>query len=246
MRGDDTKLLGRVLVNAATKPLNVLVLGVFAAVALVVNPWLLVAAPVVYGALVAATVRDPREQARIARAEEARLVDSARGRDLGAVRPPLREPILAALADEQRIHAELSTGTIAPAGLGDDVTALCDDLVRVAARGSAIDEYLASVDEGDLRRRAAEYGALRDPSARVRDAVAALREQLAVIDSLRARRAELDAEVLRIQASLGTIRARLVQARTGGDTADLGADVGTLRERVRALVDAFAEAQRPA
>ena len=139
MRGDDTKLFGRVLVNAALKPLNVLVLGAFAAVALVVNPWLLVAAPVVYGALVAATVRDPREQARIARAEDARLVDAGRGRDLDAVREPLREPILATLADEQRIHAELAAGTIAPPGLGDDVTALCDDLVGAAARGSAID-----------------------------------------------------------------------------------------------------------
>ena len=67
------RLFWRVLVNAATKPLNVLALGAMVAIAFALNPLLLLGAAPVYGLLVAATVRDPREQARIAARAQGQL-----------------------------------------------------------------------------------------------------------------------------------------------------------------------------
>ena len=60
------RLFWRVLLNAATKPLNVLVLAGMAAAAIFTTPWVLAAAVPVYGLLIASTIRDPKEADRLA------------------------------------------------------------------------------------------------------------------------------------------------------------------------------------
>ncbi len=53
------RLFWRVLLNAATKPLNVLLLAGMAAAAILTTPWVLGAAIPVYGLMIASTIRDP-------------------------------------------------------------------------------------------------------------------------------------------------------------------------------------------
>jgi len=236
------RLFWRVLVNAATKPLNVLALGAMVAIAFALNPLLLLGAAPVYGLLVAATVRDPREQARIAARAQGQLAPGT-PRDLKGIAEPLRQRVAESLDEERQIAAEIDRGGVAPLDLKAQVSGLCDELVATAKRGGAIDAFLATVDDDALRRRAADYERMPEPSARVRDAAAAIREQLGVIDGLMARRGELDDEVASVQATLGTVRARLVQARIEAVPAgDVRADVAAMRDRMRALAQALTEA----
>jgi hypothetical protein len=236
------RLFWRVVANAMTKPLNVVALCVLIAAAIVLSPWVLAAAVPVYGLLVVATVRDPAEAERLAAAAERRGLPAG-GRSLAGVTGDLRLRVLGAFGQEKAILAELDKLAVAPEGMREQVVKLCDELLDVARRASDVDLYLRTVDVDALRRRAQEYHALGQASDRARSAAAALDEQAGVVEDLVAKRQALDEEIDHVEASLGTIRARIVQARseTGGAT-DMASDVTDLRERMRVLAESLSEA----
>lgn len=235
------RLFWRVLLNAATKPLNVLVLAGMAAAAIVTTPWVLGAAIPVYGLMIASTIRDPKETDRLVQRQQDRLPGGKRS--LEGITGGLRGQVIAVLNEERGIKTELTKAPVRPEGIEEAVEALCDELIVNARRASDVDLYLQTVDVADLQRRLAEYARLGRTSERSADAASAIQEQLQVVESLSGKRAALDEEIANLQASLGTIRARLVQARSEASTPTVGAaDVTELRDRMRALADGLAEA----
>jgi hypothetical protein len=235
------RLFWRVLVNAATKPLNVLVLAGMAAAAILTTPWVLAAAVPVYGLLIASTIRDPREADRLAGATQAQLPGGKRS--LQGITGALRGEVIAVLNEERGINVELDRAPVRPEGVAEAVEALCDELIVNARRASEVDLYLQSVDVPELQRRLAGEAREGRSSQLSADAAAAIQEQLQVIASLGQRRAAFDDEIANLQASLGTIRARLVQARAEAAPPTVGAaDVTELRDRMRALASGLQEA----
>lgn len=230
--GETDRIFWRVVAHAATRPLNLAVLALMALAAVLVAPWIAVAIVPVYGLLVVATVNDPDTAARLAAGREQKQLTG--GRKLDGVTGDLRRRVAVALGEERRIQIELAALPAAGDDLETQVRCLADDLVEVARRASVVDLYLGSVDLPDVRRR---HDAA---TGRAREALA---EQLAVTDVLVARRAELDGEIANVEASLGAIRARLVQARmTAVAPSGLADDVHALRERMGILADSLAEA----
>jgi hypothetical protein len=226
------RIFWRVVAHAATRPLNVAVLVLLVLASVLVAPWIAVAIVPVYGLLVAATVNDPETAQRLAAGRQQRQLTS--GRRLDGVTGDLRMRVATALGEERRIHEALAELPPVDDGLGTQVRALADDLVEVARRASVVDLYLASVDVDDVRRR---HDAA---SGRARDA---LGEQLAIIEVLQVRRAELDEEICHVEAALPAIRARLVQARMSATRpTGLADDVTALRTRMTILADSLAEA----
>jgi hypothetical protein len=236
------RLFWRVLANAATKPLNVLALAGMTAASILITPWVLPAAGVVYGLMVLGTIRDPQEQAKIAAAAGRAALPSP-GRSLQGITGDLRMKVIAALNEERAIMTELERAPVQPEGMREQITALNDELLEFARRASEVDLYLATVDPDELQRRAKEYEELGRHSERARDAADALNEQLQVIESLGSRRIALDDEIVHVSASLGAIRARLVQARTeAAPPAVIATDVTELRDRMRAIAESLGEA----
>lgn len=235
------RLFWRVLANAATKPLNVLALAGMSAAAILLTPWLLAAAVPVYGLMVAATIKDPKEADRLAAAADRRALPGSRRLD--GITGDLRLKVIAALNEERGIVAELKRSAVAPDGVGDQVTALCDEVLETARRATDVDLYLATVDVDVLRRRAAEYDELGQHSDRARDAAGALHEQLGIVEGLIEKRVALDDEIEHVTASLGTVRARLVQTRADTSAPGvLATDVTELRERMRVMAESLSEA----
>ncbi len=229
------------LLNAATKPLNVLVLAVMAAAAILTTPWVLGAALPIYGLMMASTIRDPDELAKLALRAEGGAAAIGGRRSLEGITGVLREEVIAVLNEERGIGQELARAPVKPEGIADAVDALCDELIVNARRASDIDLYLASIDVRDLQERL--VGFARSDSGRVADAAKAVAEQLQVVEALVAKRLAFDEEVAHLNASLGTIRARLVQARAEAAAPAVGAaDVTELRDRMRALAQSLAEA----
>ena len=235
------RLFWRVLLNAATKPLNVLVLAGMVGAAILTTPWVLAAAVPVYGLLMASTIRDPKEADRLAGATQAQLPGGKRS--LQGITGPLRGEVIAVLNEERGIKTELERAPVRPEGIAGAVEALCDELIVNARRASDVDLYLQSVDVAELQRRLAGEARQGRTSQLSADAAAAIQEQLQVIESLGQRRAAFDDEIANLQASLGTIRARLVQARAEAEPPTVAAaDVTELRDRMRALASGLAEA----
>lgn len=235
------RLFWRILLNAATKPLNVLLLAGMVAAAILTTPWVLGAAIPVYGLMIASTIRDPQETDRLAQRSQARLPGGKRS--LEGITGGLRGQVIAVISEERGIVEELAKAPVRPEGIEEAVEALCDELIVNARRASDVDLYLRSVDIADLQQRLAEYARLGRQSPRSAEAAAAITEQLQVVESLANRRSALDEEIASLQASLGTIRARLVQARAEATPPTVGAaDVTELRDRMRALADGLAEA----
>src|SRR5262245_61633561 len=209
--------------------------------AILTTPWVLAAAVPVYGLLMASTIRDPKEADRLAGAKQGQLPGGKRS--LQGITGALRGEVIAVLNEERGIRAELDKAPVRPDGVAEAVEALCDELIVNARRASDVDLYLQSVDVADLQRKLAGEARQGRTSQLSADAAAAIQEQLQVIESLGQRRAAFDDEIANLQASLGTIRARLVQARAEAEPPTVGAaDVTELRDRMRALANGLAEA----
>lgn len=241
MSDSGDRLFWRVLLNAATKPLNVLVLAGMVVAAVLTTPWVLAAAVPIYGLLIAGTVRDPKEADRLAAGPQQAQLPGAK-RSLQGITGPLRGDVIAVLNEERGIKAELERAPVRPDGVLEGVEAVCDELIVNARRASEVDLYLRSVDVAGLQGKLAGESRPGRPALSA-DAAASIQEQLHVIEALGRRRAAFDDEVANLQASLGTIRARLVQARAEAAPPTVGAaDITELRDRMRALASGLAEA----
>ncbi len=235
MAAERDRLFWRIVWNAATKPLNLLVAAVVEGGGILLQSTLVdVAAVPVYALLVAATIGDPKESERLATRASRQSTSGAR-RPLDGVTGTIRGQVIAVLNEQRAIESELARSPGVRDDVAGEVAALCDEVVANARRASEMELYLASVDVPDLRARAATTS--KGP------AVDALAEQLAVVDSFTEARAAFDREIEAVAASLAAVRGRLVQARIAATpTTSVNADVAGLRERMRILATSLVEA----
>jgi hypothetical protein len=233
---------GRALLAAAARPLNLAVLAGLLAAAIFVAPWLVAAALPIYALMVAASMQEGMGRAQLRRAATVELPPPD---PLAGLEGELRERISAAMREQEATLHEFERLPVVPDGVSDAVRALGADLITTAGRAADVDRYLAGVDVERLRVRLGTYRA--DPSEGAADAADALAEQLEVVEHLVSGRRQLDSELARVEAALGAIRARAVQARAAAATPPgLSADVQALRDRVRILASSLGEAYAPA
>jgi hypothetical protein len=247
-------LARRLAVNAATKPLNVAVLGGLIAAGIVLNLVVVVGAIaiVAYLVLVALTFFDAEEAERIGN----ELYAGRRGgRDRTA--PVLDvgtlEPRIAALVQQARATAAGIRDAIAQADHPfDDVAADVDALVAAmdtsARRAQLISSTLAGQaragqDIAGLDRTIADLRS-RGDDADVRALIADLAAQRDATARLEERLERFEVGMQRICASLGLLRTRLVEMSASEEEAaqrELARQSRELRERTDLLAEAMAE-----
>jgi chromosome segregation ATPase len=244
-------LARRLAVNAATKPLNVAVLGGLIAVGIVLNLVVVVGAIaiVAYLVLVALTFFDADEAERIGNELYAgRRPDTTPTLDVGTL-----EPRIAALVQQARETAAGIRDAIAQADHPfDDVAADVDALVAAmdtsARRAQLISSTLAEQaragqDVAGLERTIADLRGRTD-DADVRALVADLEAQRDATARLEERLERFEVGMQRICASLGLLRTRLVEMSASEEEAaqrELARQSRELRERTDLLAEAMAE-----
>jgi len=247
-------LARRLAVNAATKPLNVAVLGGLIVAGIVLNLVVVVGAIaiVAYLVLVALTFFDSDEAERVGNELYGR-----RGSGRDQIAPALDlgtlEPRIAALVQQAREAAAGIRDAIAQADHPfDDVAADVDALVAAmdtsARRAQLISSTLAGQaragqDVAGLDRTIADLRGRAD-DADVRALVADLEAQRDATARLQERLQRFEVGMQRICASLGLLRTRLVEMSASEEEAaqrELARQSRELRERTDLLAEAMAE-----
>lgn len=227
-------------VNAATKPLNVAVPAAVAVAGLLLGTvWLLPVAAVVYVVLAVMTFFDEREAERVG--ERAYGKPKAGRLDPAALADPIRAQVLAARAEAARIDRTVRAADLPFAAVSEEVDRLVAALEATARRAQRLYDYLSDQDRpSDLERRA---GAQRD--AGHAGAAQALSEQAAILRSLNDQLQRAGAEMEEVNASLGAVHGRLVQASVASEAerdAELAGDVRDLRRRLEGVTGALESA----
>jgi hypothetical protein len=235
------RLRRELAVNAATKPINVaapaaVAVGAFALGA----PWLLAVAAVLYVVLSVMTFFDEGEAERVGRALSARRALP------GAVKldPDIRAQLDAARRQEARIVATAEHADLPFAEVRQEAARLVAAVEDTAARAQRLRDELDAQDRPRLEARLRQLEA-GPPDAERAATARAVREQCAVLDELERRLEGYRGEMERVNASLGAVHGRLVQAAVASDEArgrELAGDVRELRERVETLTQTMAEA----
>jgi chromosome segregation ATPase len=244
-------LARRLAVNAATKPLNVAVLGGLIVAGIVLDLVVVVGAIaiVAYLVLVALTFFDSEEAERVGNELYAgRRPAKAAELDVGTL-----EPRIAALVEQARATAAGIHEAIAQADHPfDDVSADVDALVSAmdtsARRAQLISTTLAGQaragqDVAGLDRTIAGLRERTD-DADVRALVADLEAQREATKRLEERLERFEVGMRRICASLGLLRTRLVEMSASEEEAaqrELARQSRELRERTDVLAEAMAE-----
>lgn len=238
----------RLLVNAATKPLNlavgVLVLvvagGAVGAVGLLVGL-------LVYVALAARTFFDDDETAKVLGKAPAASAGSLRGgkRGIPAAAGPARlDPaelpehlavhIRTARKTEASVHEALAQSDGVYANLNGEITALVLELEKTARKAKTVDGYVRSQDPGVLQRRLNEQRQVAPSAPETAD----LAEQLKSLYRLQRRVEDYNADLARLTAQLSSVASRIVEVALVGDeseTEDLTRQARGLREQVEEL-----------
>lgn len=222
------------VLDAATRPLNVLVLaGLLTAEVLFSLPFAMVV--LVYSLFVLASlveIRTRTTEPGSFRVKEALL----------QLPPTLRAHVSGVLSIADAVRADLDDLPYEPEGVRDGLDQLSVTLIETAQRAAEANEYLDSIDRDDVAARvhATTSSAREDPS---RQKIAdALQEQLDVIDRLSERRRSLYRQMEEIGANLGAIQARVVQARVESDQPlEFDGELIELRDSTRALAESFVE-----
>ena len=244
-------LARRLAVNAATKPLNVAVLGGLIVVGIVLNLVVVVGAIaiVAYLVLVALTFFDADEAERIGNELYAgRRPDTTPTLDVGTL-----EPRIGALVQQARETAVGIREAIAQADhpfddVATDVDALVAAMDTSARRAQLISTTLAGQaragqDVAGLERTIADLRGRAD-DADVRALLADLEAQRDATARLEDRLERFDVGMRRICASLGLLRTRLVEMSASEEEAaqrELARQSRELRERTDLLAEAMAE-----
>lgn len=243
------------VVNALTKPVNVLVpAGVVVAGLLLGTWWLFLVAVAVYAALAAVTFFDENEAARVGQRAYGADRPALGGRDSearvspGALPQPIGRALDAALRSEASIRTAIADADLPFADVSAEVDALVRAMERISVRAARVYDYLAATDAGALERRAAQLEASPagegDADARART-VAALRDQLASVAALRGQLQRYYDEMEHLVVSLNAVNAQVVRmgaAEEDAAQADLAGEVRGLRESVSTLAAGLEEA----
>jgi hypothetical protein len=227
-------------VNAATKPVNVIVPAAVAVAGLLLGAvWLLPVAAVVYVVLAVMTFFDGSEAERVG--QRAYGQRRPKGLDTGALADPIRAQVLAARAEAARIDKTVRSADLPFDAVSEEVARLVGAVEATARRAQRLYEYLSDQEEpSDLERRAAQQRASGHPGA-----AQALGEQASVLRSLNDQLMHAGAEMEEVNASLKAVHGRLVQASVASEAerdAELAGDVRDLRRRLEGVTGALESA----
>jgi predicted nucleic acid-binding Zn-ribbon protein len=158
--------------------------------------------------------------------------------------PDIAAELDAARAQQRRIEATVASADLPFAEIREEAARLVAAVADTAARAQRLRDEITAQDRPRLRARLRQLEA--GPPDPEREATAqAVREQCAVLDELERSFARYAGEIERINASLGTVHGRLVQAAVASDEArgrELAGDVRELRERAEVLTKTMADA----
>ena len=242
------------VVNAATKPVNVVVPAAVAVLGLIIGTvWLLPVAALVYVALAVVTFFDTdeadkvadrmygRDPAALKRAEE------TRARKVGEYAPPIAEQLESALDQERQIRQVIVDSDLPFDEVSAEVDALVRAMERIADRAQKVYVFLATQDREGVERRLAHLRAGGDDLSEAdrTQLVKALEDQLQAIDALQKQLTRFRAEMEHTATTLQTIYAQLVQMSVTTDAVgeqQVAEQVRTLREQVGAAAQGIAEA----
>jgi ABC-type phosphate transport system auxiliary subunit len=222
------------VVNAATKPMNIGVpVSVAVAGILTSAPWLLAVAAVVYVALAAMTFFDEDEAAKVGERVYGREDKPRQELEASALMPPIRAQLEAARHEQHAIAKTIEGSDLSWADVRSETGQLVSALEAAARRAQRLGVYLAGQDVVGLERRIGECDQTGET-----ETAAALRTQHAELRRLDEMLRSAYGEMEQVNASLKTVHARLVGAAVtseAGADADLAGDVRELRERVETL-----------
>jgi hypothetical protein len=227
-------------VNAATKPVNVVVPGGVAVAALLLGTaWLLAVAVLVYVVLVVMTFLDSGEADKVAaRRRGDRAVPAPAAPRVLA--PPIAARLELAEREEVALRRAIDESELSFNDLLPEVEALMTAMRAVAGRAQRLHEYLSEHDRAALARR---LRACEDDPEQV-ELAAALRGQVETMDRMTGRLGRFDSELQQAAATLATMRGQVVAL--GVDAGGLGEErlaeqARGLTARLGATSDALAE-----
>lgn len=226
------------VVNAATKPVTILVAAAVAVGALLLGTtWLLAVAVLVYLALAALTFFDGDEAERVGDEVYGRArTSSGRGAKqlkTGDLAPPIRAQVERARREAATVRTTIEGSSFAFSEVTTEIDALVQAIEKIAGRAQRVWSYLAAQDVHALDRRLAELEA----SAASSGTFAALRDQRAALEELSGVLNRSLAQMEEVNAQLGGVNARLVRMAVAEEEAGehaLAGDVRGLREQVEA------------
>lgn len=241
MGGEVTRrdLQRALVVNAATKPVTILVTAVVAVCGLVLGVhWLLGVAVVVYLALAALTFFDGAEAARVGdRAYAgARTAEHHRTRlKPGDLAPPIGAQVERAQREAWTVRQTIGGSSLSFAEVDAEIGALVRAIEAIAGRAQRVWTYLAAQDVPALDHRLAQLTAA--PGSAPESTLQALRDQRTALEELRLVLDRSLAQMEEVNAQLGGVNARLVKMAVAEEEAGehaLAGDVRALREQVEA------------
>jgi hypothetical protein len=227
------------LVNAMTKPLNVLVPAVVVVAGIALGAfWLIAVAVVVYAVLAALTFFDGSEAERVGKrvyGTASKHVPPPKQADLSRLAPPIAQQLGAARAEEARIRTAVSDADLPFQDITTETDALVQAMESIAIRAERVYDYLASHDPRPVQARLSQL----ESEGSAGDLAKALREQLAAYEKLSTQLQRFYEEMEHITASLST-----VGAASDGESGqrELASQVRDLRDQVNALSDGMREA----
>jgi hypothetical protein len=242
-----SQLTRAIAVNAATKPINIVVpAGVAVAGALLGIGWLWPVAVLVYVALVVATFFDADEAEKVgkrSRGAEDGKPAAQRQLDPAQLAPPIAERLQQALAEERQIRETIESADVDLTEVTTEVDGLVTNLEKSAQRAQLVYDYLSDQDSRTLERRARELARNQDPDSQ--RAAAAVRDQMKLAKDLEATLNRFYAQMDHAVVSLQTIRGELVRISVAGEAeaqAETAERVRDLRQEVGAMADGMREA----
>jgi hypothetical protein len=238
------QLTRAIAVNAATKPINIVVPAAVAIVgALLGIGWLWPIAVIVYVALVAATFFDTKEAEAVGKRSRQAKAAPQRAIDPAQLAPPIAERLQQALAEERQIRQTIETADVELSEITQEVDGLVGNLEKSAQRAQLVYDYLAEQDSRTLDRRARELENNEDPDSQ--RAAVAVRDQMKLAQDLEATLNRFYAQMDHAVVSLQTIRGELVRISVAGEAdaqAETAERVRDLRHEVGAMADGMSEA----
>jgi len=241
-----TDLRRGLVVNALTKPINVVVPAAVAVAALLIGvTWLIAVAAVVYAVLAMLTFFDEGEAEKVGKrvygdrgggSKEKRL-------DMRTLAPPIARQVQSARDSEKNIQETIQRSDVSFAEVDSEVDSLVRAVELIAQRAQRIYDYLATQDLNAIDSRLAQLQGSDDPSATA--IVKALTDQRNALTELQGQLTSFYSRIEQLVASLGTVNSQLVRmsvASEDEDQTELAEQVRGLREQVDALSAGMKEA----
>jgi archaellum component FlaC len=240
-----TDLRRGLVVNALTKPINVVVPAAVAVAGLLIGvTWLIVVAVAVYAVLAVLTFFDESEAEMVGkRLYGDRGGSKAKRLDVRTLAGPIGQQVQAARDCEVRIQDTIAHSDLSFAEVEGEVDSLVRAVELIAQRAQRIYDYLATQDLNAIDGRLAQLQGSADPSAQA--IVKALTDQRNALTELQGQLTSFYSRIEQLVASLGTVNSQLVRmsvASEDEDQTELAEQVRGLREQVDALSAGMKEA----